>query len=134
MKKFFVLMLGLALFVPAMASAQVNWYGQFDVFGYSVDDESFNQPGTSNTYSRVILGANFGLAENIEGNASLMYFGTWGDNYLAGQQIDNTNDTGILSATRLIEANVVFKNLFDNDKISAKVGRQFYDGGTLFNV
>ncbi len=134
MKKFFVLMLALALFVPAVASAQINWYGQLDVFGYSIDDESYSEPGTSNTYSRVILGANFDLAENIEGNMSLMYFSTWGDNYLAGQQIDNSNDTGVLSAVRVTEANVVFKNLFDNDKISAKVGRQFYNGGTFFNV
>ncbi|MDD4166496.1 MAG: hypothetical protein PHN29_05695 [Endomicrobiaceae bacterium] len=134
MKKFFVLMLALALFVPAVASAQVNWYGQLDVFGYSIDDESYSEPGTSNTYSRVILGANFDLAENIEGNMSLMYFGTWGDNYLAGQQIDNSNDTGVLSTTRITEANVVFKNLFDNDRISAKVGRQYYNGGTFFNV
>ena len=51
MKKFFVLMLALALFVPAVASAQVNWYGQLDVFGYSIDDESYSEPGTSNTYS-----------------------------------------------------------------------------------
>lgn len=134
MKKFFVLMLGLALFVPAMANAQVNWYGQLDVLGYSLDDAGFANNGTSNTYSRFILGANFGLAENIEANASLMYFTTWGDNYLAGQQIDNSSDTGVLSSVRLIEANVVFKNLFDNDKISAKIGKQFYDGGTFFKV
>jgi len=134
MKKLFVLAIAAALFVPSMASAQVKWYGQLDVFGYSIDKSAFSESGSSNTYSRAILGANFGLAENVEGNASLMYFSTWGDNYLAGQQADNTNDTGILSATRLIEANVVFKNLFDNDKISAKVGRQFYNGGTFFNV
>ncbi|MDD5021167.1 MAG: hypothetical protein PHR82_03390 [Endomicrobiaceae bacterium] len=134
MKKFFVLMLALALFVPAVASAQIKWNGQFNVFGYAFDNAPFAEDGTSNTYSRLILGASFDLAENIEGNASLMYFSTWGDNYLAGQQIDNSNDTGILSTTKLIEANVVFKNLFDNDRISAKVGRQFYDGGTLFYV
>ena len=134
MKKLFVFVLVLALFVPAMASAQINWNGQFDVLGYSMDAPGFANNRTSNTYSRFILGANFDLAENIEGNASLMYFSTWGDNYLAGQQVDNTNDTGILSATRVIEANVVFKNLFDNDKISAKIGRQFYNGGTFFNV
>ncbi len=140
MKKLLVLAVAAVMFFPAMASAQINWYGQLDVLGYSLDSGmgspggAFSGHGTSNTYSRIILGANFGLAENIEGNASLMYFSTWGDNYLAGQQIDNTNDTGVLSATRLIEANVVFKNLFDNDKISAKVGRQFYNGGTFFNV
>jgi hypothetical protein len=134
MKKFFVLMLALALFVPAVASAQVNWYGQLDVFGYSIDDESYSEPGTSNTLSRFTLGANFGLEENIEGNLALTYFGMWGDNYLAGQQIDNSNNTGVLSTTRITEANVVFKNLFDNDRISAKVGRQYYNGGTFFNV
>ncbi|MDD3065404.1 MAG: hypothetical protein PHT24_04010, partial [Endomicrobiaceae bacterium] len=58
----------------------------------------------------------------------------WGDNYLAGQQIDNSSETGLLSAVRITEANVVFKNLFDNDRISAKVGRQSYDGGTIFKV
>ena len=133
MKKFFALAV-LALFIPAMASAQVKWYGQFDVFGYSIDDESFASSGSSNTYSRAILGASFDLAENIEGNASLMYFSAWGDNYLAGQQADNSSDTGVLNSVRVTEANVVFKNLFDNDKISAKVGRQFYDGGTFFNI
>ncbi|MDD5021165.1 MAG: hypothetical protein PHR82_03380 [Endomicrobiaceae bacterium] len=134
MKKLLVLAVVVAFFVPAVASAQINWYGQFDVFGYAIDDEPYAETGTSNTYSRLILGASFDLAENIEGNASIMYFSTWGDNYLAGQQIDNSNDTGILSTTRIIEANVVFKNLFDNDKISAKIGRQFYDGGTFFNI
>lgn len=134
MKKLFVFVLALALFIPAMASAQIKWNGQIDVLGYSLDDAGFANSGTSNTYSRFILGANFGLAENIEGNASIMYFTTWGDNYLAGQQIDNSSDTGILSSVRLIEANVVFKNLFDNDKISVKIGKQFYDGGTLFYV
>ena len=128
------MLIAVALFVPAMASAQIKWNGQFDVLGYSLDDAGFANNGTSNTYSRFILGANFTLAENIEGNASLMYFGTWGDNYLAGQQIDNSNDTGVLSTTRITEANVVFKNLFDNDRISAKVGRQYYNGGTFFNV
>jgi hypothetical protein len=136
MKKLFVVVVALALFVPALATAEIKWNGQFDILGYSLDgeDTGFSKNGTSNTYSRFILGANFGLAENIEGNMSLMYFSTWGDNYLAGQQIDNSNDTGVLSAVRVTEANVVFKNLFDNDKISAKVGRQFYDGGTFFNV
>ena len=138
MKRLLALVIALALFVPAIVSAQVKWYGQLDVLGYSLDkgtnNGAFASDGASNTYSRLILGASFDLAENIEGNASLMYFSTWGDNYLAGQQIDNSTDTGILSTTRLIEANVVFKNLFDNDKISAKIGRQFYDGGTFFYV
>jgi len=140
MKKLLVLVVAVALFVPAMASAQIKWNGQLDILGYSLDKGmgssggAFAGHGTSNTYSRVILGASFDLAENIEGNASLMYFSTWGDNYLAGQQADNTNDTGLLSSTRIIEANVVFKNLFDNDKISAKIGRQSYDGGTFFKV
>lgn len=136
MKKLFVVVVALALFVPALATAEIKWNGQFDILGYSLDgeDTGFSKNGTSNTYSRFILGANFGLAENIEGNASLMYFTTWGDNYLAGQQIDNSSDTGVLSSVRLIEANVVFKNLFDNDRITAKIGKQFYDGGTLFYV
>jgi len=134
MKKFFVLVVALALFVPAVASAQINWNGQFEVLGYAADNESYAEDGTSNTLSRFTLGANFGLEENIEGNMALTYFGMWGDNYLAGQQIDNSSDTGLLSAVRITEANVVFKNLFDNDRISAKVGRQAYDGGTIFKV
>ena len=134
MKKLLVLVVTLALFVPALASAEIKWNGQFEVLGYSFDNESFQDNGTSNTLSRFTLGANFGLAENIEGNLSLTYFGMWGDNYLAGQQIDNSTDTGLLSAVRITEANIVFKNLFDNDRISAKVGRQSYDGGTLFKV
>ena len=134
MKKFFVFVVALALFVPAIASAQIKWNGQFEVLGYAVDNVGFAQDGTSNTLSRFTLGANFGLQENIEGNLALTYFGIWGDNYLAGKQIDNSSDTGLLSAIRITEANVVFKNLFDNDRISAKVGRQSYDGGTIFKV
>lgn len=134
MKKFLMLVLAIALFVPAMASAEIKWNGQFEVLGYAFDNAPYSGNGTSNTLSRFTLGANFGLQENIEGNLALTYFGIWGDNYLAGQQIDNSSDTGLLSAIRITEANVVFKNLFDNDRISAKVGRQAYDGGTIFKV
>jgi len=134
MKKLLVLVFALALFVPALANAEIKWNGQFEVLGYAFDNDGFADSGTSNTLSRFTLGANFGLAENIEGNLALTYFSMWGDNYLAGQQIDNSSDTGLLNAVRITEANIVFKNLFDNDKISAKVGRQSYDGGTIFKV
>ncbi|MDD5021168.1 MAG: hypothetical protein PHR82_03395 [Endomicrobiaceae bacterium] len=138
MKKFFVLALALALFVPAVASAQINWYGQLDIMG-SMDRSQGNTNFAdqySYTNSRLFVGANFGLEENIEANVALMYTNSWGDNYLAGQQMDNTNDTGLLSKTVLAEANIVFKNLFDNDKLTLKVGKFYYGekGDAIFYV
>jgi len=140
MKKFSMMLIALALFVPAMASAQINWYGQLDIMG-SMD----RWQGATNfadqysyTNSRLFIGANFDLEENIEANVALMYKGSWGDNYLAGQQIDNNNskNTGLLSKTVLAEANVVFKNLFDNDRLSLKVGKFYYGekGDSIFYV
>ena len=138
MKKFFMLAVALALFVPAMASAQINWYGQFDIMG-SMERWQGNTNFAdqySHTNSRLFVGANFGLEENIEANIALMYKASWGDNYLAGQQIDNSTDTGLLSKTVLAEANIVFKNLFDNDKLSLKVGKFYYGekGDAIFYV
>ncbi len=138
MKKFFVLVVTLALFVPAMASAQINWYGQLDIMG-SMDRWQGNTNFAdeySYTDSRLFVGANFGLEENIEANVALMYRGSWGDNYLAGQQADNTSDTGLLSKTVLAEANIVFKNLFDNDRLTLKVGKFYYGekGDSIFYV
>ncbi|MDD3065405.1 MAG: hypothetical protein PHT24_04015 [Endomicrobiaceae bacterium] len=138
MKKFLMMLIAVALFVPAMASAQINWYGQLDIMG-SMDREQ----GATNfadeysyTNSRLFVGANFGLEENIEANIALMYKSGWGDNYLAGQQADNSSDTGLLSKTVLAEANVVFKNLFDNDRLSLKVGKFYYGekGDAIFYV
>lgn len=138
MKKFSMMLIALALFVPAMASAQVNWYGQLDIMG-SMDREQ----GATNfadeysyTDSRLFVGANFDLEENIEANVALMYMGSWGDNYLAGQQADNSSDTGLLSKTVLAEANIVFKNLFDNDRLTLKVGKFYYGekGDAIFYV
>jgi len=137
MKKFFAL-LALAVFIPAMASAQINWYGQMDIMG-SVDRNQGNTDFASQysyTNSRLFIGANFGLEENIEANIALMYKNSWGDNYLAGQQANNASDTGLLSKTVLAEANMVFKNLFDNDRLTLKVGKFYYGekGDSIFYV
>ncbi|GAB1402267.1 hypothetical protein MASR1M68_11780 [Elusimicrobiota bacterium] len=138
MKKFLMMLVAVALFVPAMASAQINWYGQLDIMGSM---ERW-QNGTnfehqySHTNSRLFVGANFDLEENIEANIALMYKNSWGDNYLAGQQVNNANDTGILSKTVLAEANLIFKNLFDNDRLTLKVGKFYYGdkGDSVFYV
>ncbi len=138
MKKFLMLAVAAVMFMPAIASAQINWYGQFDVMG-SMD----RWQGATNfaneysyTNSRLFVGANFGLEENIEANVALAYIGSWGDNYLAGQQINNSSDTGLLSKTVLAEANLVFKNLFDNDRLTLKVGKFYYGekGDSIFYV
>ena len=138
MKKFLMMLIAVVLFVPAMASAQINWYGQLDIMG-SMDRWQGNTNFAdeySYTDSRLFVGANFGLEENIEANVALMYRGSWGDNYLAGQQADNTSDTGLLSKTVLAEANIVFKNLFDNDRLTLKVGKFYYGekGDSIFYV
>jgi hypothetical protein len=138
MKKFLMMLIAVALFVPAMASAQINWYGQLDIMGsmerWQGSTNFANQ--YSYTDSRLFVGANFGLEENIEANIALMYMGSWGDNYLAGQQADNSSDTGLLSKTVLAEANIVFKNLFDNDRLTLKVGKFYYGekGDSIFYV
>jgi len=138
MKKFLMMLIAVALFVPAIASAQINWYGQLDIMG-SMDRWQGNTNFAdeySYTNSRLFVGANFGLEENIEANVALMYKGSWGDNYLAGQQANNTSDTGLLSKTVLAEANIVFKNLFDNDRLTLKVGKFYYGekGDAIFYV
>jgi len=138
MKKFLMMLIAVALFVPAMASAQINWYGQLDIMGSMERWQGATNFANeySHTNSRLFVGANFGLEENIEANVALMYMGSWGDNYLAGQQIDNSSDTGLLSKTVLAEANLVFKNLFDNDRLTLKVGKFYYGekGDAIFYV
>ncbi len=138
MKKFLMMLIAAVMFMPAIASAQINWYGQLDIMG-SMDRWQGNTNFAdeySYTDSRLFVGANFGLEENIEANVALMYRGSWGDNYLAGQQADNTSDTGLLSKTVLAEANIVFKNLFDNDRLTLKVGKFYYGekGDSIFYV
>jgi len=138
MKKFLMLAVAAAMFVPAIASAQINWYGQLDIMGSMERWQGSTNFANEYSYtdSRLFVGANFGLEENIEANVALMYRGSWGDNYLAGQQADNTSDTGLLSKTVLAEANVVFKNLFDNDRLTLKVGKFYYGekGDSIFYV
>ncbi|MDD4166498.1 MAG: hypothetical protein PHN29_05705 [Endomicrobiaceae bacterium] len=138
MKKFLMMLIAVALFVPAMASAQINWYGQLDIMGSMERWNSSTNFADQYSYtdSRLFVGANFDLEENIEANVALMYMGSWGDNYLAGQQIDNNSDTGLLSKTVLAEANIVFKNLFDNDRLTLKVGKFYYGekGDAIFYV
>jgi len=138
MKKFLMLAVAAAMFVPAIASAQINWYGQLDIMGSMDRKQNYTNFADEHSYtnSRLFLGANFGLEENIEANIALMYKSGWGDNYLAGQQTDNTSDTGLLSKTILAEANIVFKNLFDNDRLTLKVGKFYYGekGDSIFYV
>ncbi|MDD5021166.1 MAG: hypothetical protein PHR82_03385 [Endomicrobiaceae bacterium] len=138
MRKLLMLAVVAAMFVPALANAQINWYGQLDIMGSMERWQGSTNFADEYSYtdSRLFVGANFGLDENIEANVALMYMGSWGDNYLAGQQIDNSNDTGILSKTVLAEANIVFKNLFDNDRLTLKVGKFYYGekGDAIFYV
>ncbi len=139
MKKIFLLVLALALFIPQIASAKINLYGQLDIMGSDTQWKNIGDTfanGRSFTNTRFLLGANFDLTENVEGNVAFVYVNSWGDNYLAGQQIDNSNNTGLLNKTTLTEANVIFKNFFDNDKLSLKVGRSYYGekGDSIFYV
>lgn len=139
MKKFSLLILALALFIPQIASAKINLYGQFDIMGSEWQWKNMGDTfasGKSFTNTRFLLGANFDLIENVEGNVAFVYVSSWGDNYLAGQQIDNSTNTGLLNKTTLTEANVIFKNFFDNDKLTLKVGRFYYGekGDSIFYV
>ncbi len=138
MKKFLIMFIAMALFVPAIASAKINWYGQLDIMGSMARWQGATNFANEYSYtnSRLFVGANFDLEENIEANVALMYKNSWGDNYLAGQQVNNSSDTGLLSNTVLAEANIVFKNLFDNDRLTLKVGKFYYGekGDTIFYV
>lgn len=139
MKKIFLLVLALALFSPQIASAKINLYGQLDIMGSDTQWKNMGDTfanGRSFTNTRFLLGANFDLIENVEGNVAFVYVNSWGDNYLAGQQIDNSTNTGLLNKVTLTEANVIFKNFFDNDKLTLKVGRFYYGekGDSIFYV
>ncbi|MDD5021699.1 MAG: hypothetical protein PHR82_06125 [Endomicrobiaceae bacterium] len=139
MKKIFLLVLALALFIPQIASAKINLYGQFDIMGADWQWKTMGstfENGISFTNTRFLLGGNFDLTENVEGNVALLYVSTWGDNYLAGQQADNSTNTGLLNKTMIAEANVVFKNFFDNDRLTLKVGKFYYGekGDSIFYV
>ncbi|MEA4966618.1 MAG: hypothetical protein VB048_00685 [Bacteroidaceae bacterium] len=140
MKKILGLVLVLALFVPAAAQAKINLYGQFDVAGYSLDGTAgsnisgFKAP--SDTFMRAILGANFGLAENIEANVALLYGRFWGEYSKTDGNNPGESTQGVLDTTKVAEANVVFKNLFDDDRISLKLGKFFYGdkGNSVFYI
>lgn len=131
-KSFLVVLLAVVLAVPALAQSKINLYGQFDVYGYQTDGtwgESGNAEGDSSTYMRALLGANVGLVQNIEGNVALLYGRHWGDTAMIG-----TTANSFLDTLKIAEANIVFNNLFDNDKVSAKIGRYFFgeQGDTMF--
>jgi len=139
MKKIFLLVLALALFSPQIASAKINLYGQLDIMGSDTQWKNIGNTfanGRSFTNTRFLLGANFDLIENVEGNVAFVYVNSWGDNYLAGQQIDNSTNTGLLNKITLTEANIIFKNFFDNDRLTLKVGRFYYGekGDSIFYV
>jgi hypothetical protein len=139
MKKFFLFVLALALFIPQIASAEINLYGQLDIMGSDTQWKNIGDTfanGKSFTNTRFLLGANFDLIENVEGNVAFLYISSWGDNYLAGQQIDNSSNSGLLNKITLTEANVIFKNFFDNDRLSLKAGRFYYGekGDSIFYV
>lgn len=139
MKKILGLVFVLALFVPAAAQAKINLYGQFDVAGYSFDGTMGGISGIeapSDTYMRAILGANFGLAENIEANVALLYGRFWGEYSKTDGNNPGESTQGVLDTTKIAEANVVFKNLFENDKMSLKIGKFFYGdkGNSVFYI
>lgn len=137
MKKILGLVLVLALFVPAAAQAKINLYGQFDVSGYSFDGTGISGvEAPSNTYMRAILGANFGLAENIDANVALLYGRFWGEYSKTDGNNPGESTQSVLDTTKIAEANVVFKNLFENDKMSLKIGKFFYGdkGNSVFYI
>ncbi|MDD2524668.1 MAG: hypothetical protein PHT81_07485 [Endomicrobiaceae bacterium] len=139
MKKILGLVFVLALFVPAAAQAKINLYGQFDVSGYSFDGIGTGSSGfktPSNTYMRAILGANFGLAENIDANVALLYGRFWGEYSKTDGNNPGESTQSVLDTTKIAEANVIFKNLFENDKMSLKIGKFFYGdkGSSVFYI
>ncbi len=113
--------------------SKINFYGLLDVYGYQTD--GYLCSGYSGGYSdsdtlmRVLLGINLDLTENIEGNFALLYGRYWGDT-----ETDGTTGNGFLDIVRIAEANVVFNNILDNDKLSLKAGRYFWgeEGATMF--
>lgn len=137
MKKFLVLFLVLALFIPAVAHAKIKFHGQLDVMGGDWLWENMG-PAFDNAYSytntRFLIGANFDLEKNIEANVSLLYANSWGSDYISGEPLNNSTDTGFLNRIRISEANIVFKNLFDNDRFTLKLGKFYYGekGDTIF--
>ncbi|MGB2579016.1 hypothetical protein AAIR98_000935 [Elusimicrobium simillimum] len=134
MRKLLGLALALALLVPAASAdilKNVKSYGEVQVIGSISDrmlDDSVTPAGRhdqySNTNVRVIYGINFDLAEDVKANLTLAYYNAWGADDVDGKVISNNTDTGYLNEIKIMEANVVLKNLFCC--LEAKVGRQFY--------
>lgn len=136
MKKVFGLVMLLALFVPSAAQAKINLYGQFDVSGYSFDGSISGVEAPSDTYMRAILGVSFGLAENIDANMALLYGRFWGEYSKTEENGPGESTQSVLDTTKIAEANVVFKRIFDNDKMSLKIGKFFYGdkGNSIFYI
>ena len=125
MKKFLALAF-VALFSTSVLAAEFGlknfeFYGEGLVTGFSVFNNYTTNANVGFVNTMNVLGVKFDVSENIFANIAAGYIANWGDSADTGKSVQDYLDN-----IRIVEANLTFKDLFDVENLSAKVGRQFY--------
>ncbi|MCL1901686.1 MAG: hypothetical protein FWG51_04750, partial [Firmicutes bacterium] len=136
MKKFLALAFA-ALFSTSALAAEFGlknfeFYGEGLVTGFSVSNSYDTTPPTNMGFVNTmnILGVKFDVSDNIYANIAAGYVANWGDySMFYGVPTYGKTVQDYWYEIRIVEANLLFKDLFDCNKLSAKVGRQFYGDG-----
>ena len=147
MKKVLVLTAVIAMFAASAFAQEISFknfkvYGEGSIIGmyedynrYRVNNYNKSIDNYSTVYNQFLLGVTFDIHPNVQAAVALGYEPRWGDSYLDGKDISDSNDKGYLNQVRVVEANITLNNVFDVYGLKAKLGRQFYgdeDSSVMF--
>jgi len=121
MKKFLAIAAAVAIcsttsYALDLSEGSLSLYGEGQFAAGSVTKKDGNE---GSSYALGTLGLRYGLSDTIIASLAVGYYNSWG-----GFTGDNLNT--YLNTINVVEANVKFKNLFDVEGLSLKIGRQYY--------
>ncbi|MDR2425835.1 MAG: hypothetical protein LBD46_01400 [Endomicrobium sp.] len=132
MKKILALVV-LSLFVASsyaqeLSFENLHFYGEGSFNGFIYENSTLNTSeiyNVSGTGMYLTIGLRLDIYEDIIASFALGYTNMWGDgSEWSGRPLNGNR--GLIDLFKIVEANMLFNNLFDVDGLSFKIGRQYY--------